>query len=224
MFYTKHKSYNFGAKLNLDQTTLDNFISLFNSKSHEKPATILTGRDSVTKININGLGSVIIKHYTRGGLISFFNKNRYLVSKKSRSELEFNFLIKAMRAGANVPQPIAFAKKGTLFYKAWLITKEIENSKNFVEIAQNEKNKAISFLPAICENINKLIVSSIHHTDLHPGNIIINKSNKPFILDFDKACYFSGNKKKLAEKYNQRWQRAIRKYKLPDELSYLELK
>jgi len=218
MFYIKHKSYKLGALVELDQTTLEKLISFFNLKSHEKPVTILTGRDSVGRTNSPELGPLIIKHYLRGGFISFFNKDTYFFSKKSRSELEFNFLIIAMKAGVSVPTPVAYANKGSFFYKTWLITKEIENSKNFVELCFNEKDKAVSLLPVICENIKRLIINSIHHIDLHPGNIIIDKSNKPFILDFDKTRYFSGDKRKLAKKYQQRWQRAIKKYRLPNEL------
>ncbi|MCP3900914.1 MAG: hypothetical protein GY707_14510 [Desulfobacteraceae bacterium] len=217
-------SFIFGSKADLDHTILDNFISYFNKKSLKKPETILTGRGLVDRADINGLGPIVIKHYTRGGFVSYVNKDRYLFSNKSRSQLEFNFLLDAIKAGVSVPEPIAYSNTDDLFYKAWLITKEIKNSKNFVELCLNEKDKAVSLLPLICKNINKLLLNSIHHVDLHPGNIILDELDKPFILDFDKACYFSGDKWKLIEKYKTRWQRAITKYKLPDELSYLELK
>ena len=224
MFYTKHKSYKFGSRLNLSQVALDNLISLFSSKSNANPDTILTGRNPVIKANIPETGLIVIKQYARGGLISHFNKDKYLYSKKSRSELEFNALLNAKEAGVNVPQPIACVSKGFPFYKAWLVTKEIENSKNFVEFCRNKENRAIALLPAICENIDKLIENSIYHIDLHPGNIIIDNSNKPFILDFDKAYSFTGPKEKLIRKYKQRWQRAIIKYKLSDNLLNLQLK
>lgn len=205
--------------MDLDQAILGNLISLFNLKNDAKSTTALTGRTSTTQTNLDGIGSVIIKHYTRGGLISCFNKNRYFFSRKTRGELEFNALIDAIRAGVNVPEPVLFASKGGVFYKAWLVTREVKNSKNFMDFCINDKEKAIGLLQPICENIGKLIVSSIYHIDLHPGNIIINQFNKPYILDFDKACRFSGDKKKLAKKYTKRWQRAVRKYKLPEELS-----
>ncbi|MCK5312865.1 MAG: hypothetical protein KAJ62_12185, partial [Desulfobacteraceae bacterium] len=78
-------------------------------------------------------------------------------------------------------------------------------------------------LPLISDNIIKLIKSSIHHKDLHPGNIIIDKSEKPFVLDFDKAYNFRGSKEELADRYIQRWQRAIKKYNLPEELLEIHL-
>ena len=224
MFPFKHKTYKFGPKLNVSKVAIDNLISLFHSQSNKKPDAILAGRNSVIKTNISELGPLVIKHYARGGLISHFNKDRYLYSKKSRSELEFNALIDAKEAGVNVPTPVAHVRKGFPLYQAWLITEEIENSKNFAELCLDEKDRAFDLLPAICENIDNLIENSIHHPDLHPGNIIIDNDNKPFILDFDKAYSFAGTKKNLAKKYKQRWQRAIKKYELPMDLLDLQLK
>ncbi|MCP4672146.1 MAG: hypothetical protein GY857_12670, partial [Desulfobacula sp.] len=101
--------------------------------------------------------------------------------------------------------------------------RKIENAQNFIEICLNDLKKATGFLPEISENINKLITASIHHIDLHPGNIVIDGSNRVFILDFDKACYFKGERKRLKIKYSQRWKRALEKYKLSDKLSNLLL-
>jgi len=223
MLITKHRSYKFGSMSKLSLPTLDHLIMVFNSKKIEKPGTILTGRNSVTQIDIDKVGPVIVKSYTRGGFVSYFNKQRYFFAKKKRNVLEFEFLLLAKKAGVNVPKPFAYASYGTLFYKAWLITRKIENAQNYVELCLNDEKKAITLLPAICDNINKLIDRSIFHIDLHPGNIVINDSDKVFILDFDKACYISGKKGKLIKKYRQRWQRAIKKYGLSDQLSKLPL-
>jgi len=224
MFIAKYKSYKVGSKFYLDQKTIDSLVEIFDTENHDKPEIILTGRNTVKEITIPALGSLVIKKYLRGGLISRFNKDNYLYSKKSRSELEFDVLIKALKAGVNVPEPIAHITKKFLFYKAWLITRKIEPANNFIEFCLHDKKKAVSLLPEICQNIYKLIENSIHHKDLHPGNIIIDEFNKPYILDFDKACYFAGNKGKLTIKYKQRWKRAIKKYNLSDSLSDLQIK
>ncbi len=228
MFIKKYRSYKFGSLSKLSLPTLDHLILVFNSKKNEKPGTILTGRNSVTQIDIDKVGPMIVKSYTRGGLISYFNKQRYFFAKKKRNMVEFEFLLLAQKAGVNVPKPFAYASYGCFYYKAWLITKKIENGQNYVELCLNDEKKAITLLPIICDNINKLIDKSIFHIDLHPGNIVIKDSDKVFILDFDKACYISGKKKKLKKeklkkKYRQRWQRAIEKYGLSDQLSKLPL-
>ncbi len=223
MFHKKYRSYDFSSLVELDSATLDHLISFFKSRGIRKPETVLSGRTSVFQTDIDGFGPVIIKHYKRGGFISYFNKQTYFFVKKTRSELEFQFLEHARKAGVNAPKPLAHASCGGLFYRAWLVTRKIENAQNFVELCLKDENRAVALLPAICDNINRLIAESIHHRDLHPGNIIINGSNKIFILDFDKACHVSGNKKKLKIKYRQRWQRAIEKYKLSGKLANLQL-
>lgn len=223
MFYTKHKTYRFGSELDLSQTILETLVSHFMLKNLKKPETILKGRTLVKEINLDGSGPLIIKQYFRGGFISRFNKQWYLFSSKKRGEAEFDFLTRAQKAGVAVPKPLIYASKGCLFYKAWLITKKIEGSENFAGLCLKDEEMAVSLLPSISKNISILIENSIHHTDLHPGNVIVDNNNKPFILDFDKACYFAGNKKKLKEKYKQRWQRAIKKYKLSKSLSDLDL-
>ena len=223
MFKEKYRSYEFGSLSKLNTDVFDQFISIFDSGKIEKPETVLTGRSNVTQINIDKVGSLVVKPYLRGGFVSCFNKQRYLFAKKQRNVIEFEFLLLAQQAGVNVPEPFAYASYGSLFYKAWLITKKIENAQNYVELCLIDEKKAVTLLPSICKNINKLIDISIFHVDLHPGNIVLNDSNKVFILDFDKACYVTGDKGKLKTKYMQRWQRAVEKYELSDKLLNLPL-
>ena len=223
MFKKQYRSYQFGSLSELSQTTLNHLILVFNSKKIENPRPILTGRNSVVQINIDKVGPVIVKSYTRGGFVSYFNKQRYFFSNKKRNMREFEFLLLAQKASVNVPKPFAYASYGSLFYKAWLITERIDNAQNYVELCLRDEKKAITLLPVICDNINKLIDRSIFHVDLHPGNIVIDDTNKVFILDFDKACFLSGNRAKLKKKYIQRWQRAIEKYEFSNKLSQLSL-
>ncbi len=229
MFNKKYRSYDFCSRIELDSDALDRLISLFISKKIEKPNTVLAGRNVPIQTDIDGFGPVVVKHYTRGGLISYFNKQRYFFVKKTRGELEFEFLESARKAGVNAPKPFAYASYGGLFYKAWLITEKIENAQNFVEFCLKDEDilkdedKALELLPAICDNINRLITASIFHRDLHPGNIVIGDSDRVFILDFDKAFYYSGDREKLKKKYRHRWQRAVKKYRFSDKLADLQL-
>jgi 3-deoxy-D-manno-octulosonic acid kinase len=59
--------------------------------------------------------------------------------------------------------------------------------------------------------------------DLHPGNILLDGNNTIFIIDFDKAYRYSKSKTQLARAYQNRWTRAVHKYKLPERLLALEL-
>ena len=53
---------------------------------------MLGGRTSLTPAKLNGIGSVVIKHYRRGGLLRYFIKQRYLKLGKTRAQIEFKLL------------------------------------------------------------------------------------------------------------------------------------
>ncbi len=70
-------------------------------------------------------------------------------------------------------------------------------------------------MPSVIEQISKLIQHHILHIDLHPGNVIVDKDERVFIIDFDKGRRFSGSQNKLSNLYLRRWQRAVSKHRLP---------
>jgi 3-deoxy-D-manno-octulosonic acid kinase len=166
---------------------------------------------------------VVVKSFKRCGWLSRFNRERYLRTFKTRSRKEFEFLFLAAEAGVPVPAPVAFASRGSLVYRAWLITGAIKEAVPFVRLCQDEKDKALALMPEISRHIRLLIQQGIFHVDLHPGNIIVGKDDKPYIIDFDKACQCSFTGSELAAKYQRRWIRAVRKYRLPDVYGNLSL-
>ncbi len=218
----QYKAYSFGSLIHLSNTTLSLLIDFFNCKQNET-SEFLQGRVVPQFTSIPESGRVVVKSYKRGGLISCINKEKYFNFGKIRSRKEFEFFMNAKQAGVTVPTPVVYASRGFPFYKAWLVTKEIPGYSSFVEICRDEKKKAMGLIPEISHNIKLLIKNAIHHVDLHPGNILIDKNNKPHIIDFDKAYYYSKDKTKLIKKYQQRWTKAIHKYRLPDALTDLQL-
>ncbi len=219
---TKYKAYCFGSLCHLNHTTLDTLINIFQCEPNNKPGR-LEGRVVPQFTSIPEAGPVVVKSYKRGGLLSRINKDTYLKIFNIRSRKEFEFLLHAGKAGVTVPTPVAFASRGYPFYKAWLITKEITDHISFAQLCFTEKEKALNLIPEISRNIRLLIQNSIHHVDLHLGNIIIDKNYRNYIVDFDKAHYFNKNKLILAMKYQKRWSKAIKKYSLPDIFADLHL-
>lgn len=217
-----HGSYAFGCRHRLNATSLDILIDLFQSPSTDKTAA-LEGRASPRFAVLPEAGPVVVKAYKRGGLISRINKDRYFKIGRLRSQREFYFLMAAKKAGVRVPEPVAYASTVSPFYKAWLITKKIKGHRSFAELCRKHPEKAMALMPEISRNINSLIKNKIHHVDLHPGNILLDGNNTILIIDFDKACRYSKNKTRLARAYQNRWTRAVHKYKLPEPLAPLEL-
>lgn len=217
-----HRSYSFGSAHDLSTASLDMLIDIFQSPPNHE-TEILEGRVPPRFAVIPEAGPVVIKAYKRGGLISRINNDRYLKIGRIRSRREFEFMLAAEQAGARVPAPVAYVSTGFPFYRTWLITKEIKGHRSFVKLCLEDKKKALALIPEISRNINSLIRNKIHHVDLHPGNILIDGNNKIYIIDFDKARLYSKTKARLAITYQQRWSRAVHKYKLPEAIAALAL-
>lgn len=195
--------------------------SFTNQNEAAKKPGILEGRKVPGLVYTHNGSALVIKRYFRGGVIRRFIKNRYIHVGTLRPKNEFEFMRLAGKAGASVPEPMGYAVMGKFFYMAWLIIEEIPDHKNFARLCFSKESKAMELMPLICNNIECLVKNRIFHVDLHPGNILVDGNEQPYIIDFDKARIFRGSGKRLAEKYRKRWQRAVRKHGLPDSLSRL---
>jgi len=211
-------SYHFGSLCDLTDQLMGQLIRLFNTPTNAVDSP-LGGRSSVTIARLEGIGSVVIKHYTRGGIIRHIVKRNYVKWGKTRSQLEYEALQKVGSLGVNVPEPIVYAYQGRLFYRAWLVTREISQQKTLAELSLIDEGKARIAMKEVVIQVATLITNNIHHADLHPGNVLVENADRVFILDFDKAAFSRGNRDKLRDKYLRRWLRAVTKYRLPGVLS-----
>jgi tRNA A-37 threonylcarbamoyl transferase component Bud32 len=186
--------------------------------------TSLGGRGAAFARNISGWGQVVIKGYRRGGLYGKINSRNYLRWGATRGEKEFEILRKVRNLGVRAPEPLAFAYYnyffcGSLFYRAWLITREVTNSVTLSALSVNDSSKAFKLTHDLAVPLNLLITHKIFHVDLHPGNVLVNERDELILLDFDKAEYFKGSVDELRRYYLRRWRRAVIKHGLPEALS-----
>ena len=211
-------SYHFGFSLNLTDSQLRTLTGFFHHPD-SIGVSVLGGRTSVTPAKLDGIGSVVIKHYRRGGLMRYFIKHRYLKFGKTRAQREFELLVIVGTFGINVPQPIAYAHRGRLFYRAWLVTREIHQPLSLACLSLQDKEKTSTAMESVIEQISSLIQNDILHVDLHPGNVVVDAAGKVYLLDFDKGSVYHGNRQKLKNRYLTRWQRAVTKHRLPEMLT-----
>jgi 3-deoxy-D-manno-octulosonic acid kinase len=211
-------SYHFGSLWDLTDQNMSRFIEIFNAPTDAVDSP-LGGRSAVTIAQLEGIGWVVIKHYTRGGFIRYIVKRNYIKCGKTRSQLEYEALQNAARLGVNVPEPIAYAYHGNLFYRAWLVTREIPQQNTLAELSKIDEMQTRIAMKEVVNQIETLIRNNIHHADLHPGNILVNNTGRVFILDFDKSSISRGSRNKLRDRYLRRWGRAVSKHRLPGMLS-----
>jgi len=213
-----YDAYHFGLSLDLSNQQLKQLISVFNSPTDTVNST-LGGRTSITVMQLEGIGSVVIKHYRRGGAIRYLIKQRYLKCGKTRCQIEYELLQQVKTMGINAPVPIAFAYRGHLLYQCWLVTQEVKYHLTVAHISRSNEDRARIVMNEVVNQVSKLIKNKILHVDLHPGNVIVDSQNKVYLLDFDKGCMFFGRKNSLRDRYLRRWDRAVQKYRLPKILS-----
>lgn len=212
-----YDSYHFGSRSDLTDQQLEQLIRLFDTPAGTVDS-VLGGRSSVTIAQIEGLGSVVVKYYTRGGLVRYFVKHRYMKWKKTRCQIEYELLQRVRRLGVSAPEPIAYACRGGLFYKAWLVTSEIKHQQTLAELSCADKQHACSVMGELIRHVSTLISNDILHVDLHPGNVLVDSGDRVFLVDFDKACLSRKNKNKLRDQYLTRWRRSVVKHRLPEML------
>ena len=214
---TSIDSYHIGTSQPLSDHQLRQLIKIFD-KPYRSADTVLGGRSSVAIQPVAGIGSVVVKYYTRGGFIGHFVKRRYLRGGKIRSQAEFELLQTVRSLGVKAPNPIAYAHRGALFYKAWLVTEEIKDHQTLAQLSLSDPDRALSLIRQVASNVSTLIHNNIHHVDLHPGNVLVDAEFSIFLIDFDKACLLRRDRHKLRSKYIDRWKRAVIKHRLPDGL------
>lgn len=222
---TCYRGHRFGDAIPLTATQRDDLIAVFQQTNDSVVKEILGGRKAVRRIDLSGIGSVVVKQFARGGVIRYINHQTYLKLGTPRCAREMGWLQEARRLGICVPHPVAWADDGGhLFYRCWLVTKTIPETVSLAQMGlQNPKQPAAVF-PMISRQMAILIENRIHHKDMHPGNILVDGQGDVFFIDFDKAARHRGSRRSLAARYLQRWRRAVAKYGLPQELDRLMAK
>lgn len=212
-----YDSYHFGSSSDLTDQQLEQLIRLFNTPTNAVDS-VLGGRSSVTVAQLEGVGSVVIKYYTRGGFIRYLVKRRYLKWRKTRCQIEYELLQKVRGLGVSAPKPIAYASQGGLFYKGWLVTREIKEPQRLAQLSCANKEHTHTVMLELINQVSTLIRNNIFHIDLHPGNVLIDNGDRVFLIDFDKAHLCRGSKNKLRDHYVSRWRRSVIKHRLPEML------
>ncbi|WP_299263599.1 3-deoxy-D-manno-octulosonic acid kinase [uncultured Psychrosphaera sp.] len=181
-----------------DTVTSDWFSAAFWS---EKNAIIgeSKGRNTTYFIKYNsvleassGERQFVLRHYYRGGLVSKILHDEFLFTgiNKTRSIAELTMLQKMVDLGLPVPNPIAamVTKVAGLWCRNDILIEKIANAKDGFHWLLTE-----DLSDEVWQNIGATIKlfhqARVCHNDLNIHNIMIDKSGKVFLIDFDR-CEF----------------------------------
>jgi len=200
--YNSNVFSNFSNKLfNIDYISKEGLIK-----------SVMDGRGKALELEYGGK-SYFLKHYIRGGFVAKISYDRYIFNSlaSTRAVKEYNFLNTMNDKGLPVPKAAALQVITNHFtYKADLITCKIENEGTLYEFIKNNKmTKAL--WNALSTTIEKFYQENVYHSDLNAKNIIIDKDNNFFLLDFDNSYFFYD--KKLFTKSMFRLERSLKKIK-----------
>lgn len=134
------------------------------------------------------VGSCVLRHYRRGGLVAPLLGDRYVWHGRNRSRgfTEFKLLTLLRLRGLPVPAPIAArcVRRG-LFYTADLITRTIENARTLAAtIAAGGFDAALA--GAVGALVARFHAAGVDHADLNAHNILV-ADGKLWLIDFDRG-------------------------------------
>ena len=179
---------------------------------------MLGGRADAFSFPMADVGTAVLKTYLRGGLWGKMIKRTYLNHGTPRSGLEMAQLLQAARIGVRVPEPLCYITSGKLFYQCWLLMHHVAHDYTLASLACKDEAQALACMDDVRRQVQLLIDHRIRHVDLHPGNILVGAKGDIYLIDFDKAYQYAGDRAMLGQCYTERWIRAVKKYHLPDSI------
>jgi len=212
--------FHFGANIPLSPSNLLRLAKTIQAPGRAADAA-LEGRGSVSRVELEGIGAVVVKHYHRGGMLAHLISKTYLKVGKRRSQLEYEQMRIVGRFGVKTPEPIAYVYKGGLFYRAWLVTREVAQALSMAQLSCIAPERVTDAMHTLCRQVDLLVTHRIRHADFHPGNVLVDHSNQVYIIDFDKTGFYKGRKSDLEKIYKRRWCHAVAKHGLPSMLCKL---
>lgn len=158
----------------------------------------------------------VLRHYYRGGLIGKFNRDSYLFTgySNTRAAKEYQLLQQLVALNLPAPAPVAYSViKHNISYHANILTSRIEDSQDLVALlAQAPLSESLWLAIGRC--IAQFHKNGIYHHDLNAHNLLIDKNNKVWLIDFDqgeqrvvKQSWQQSNMKRLLRSFNKEKQK-----------------
>lgn len=177
---------------------------------------VRTGRGGHGIFDLNSGRKVFVREYCRGGLVRHFNSRWFLNSGKvSRPFAELKILQMLGEHGVRVPRPLAaavFFSPLKLFYSGIIVLEQLTDAKNLLVLGYDKDPRFEKFAGRAGIEARKALDLGICHSDLHPGNVLLNAAGDAILIDFDKTIVGGACRDRLVK----RWEKSLRKHELSD--------
>lgn len=171
----------------------------------------ILGRGCAVMFRFQGL-DLVLKRYHRGGVIGRLVEHSYLFRRLEETRMwrEFRLLARMYAMGLPVPRPVAAycEKLSALTCGGELISEKIPGARSLTEILC-ESELPDSLWRRVGETIRTFHERQVYHADLNASNILLNSSDKVFLVDFDKSEIRAQLGKEAAEANLQRLHRSL---------------
>lgn len=177
-----------------ESITSDHFEPEYWHKNHSIIGSAL-GRGT-TYFFAHAGSEFVLRHYRRGGLIGKLLTDQYLYTglSNTRAWQEMSLLLKLKELTLPAPTPVAArVTKNLFYYQADIITKKIPHAQDVHQHLLTEPLSA-EIWECIGATIAKFHTNQIYHHDLNIHNIMLDKDDKVWLIDFDKCATRNGEK------------------------------
>lgn len=151
-----------------------------------------SGRGKIKRLVVDS-ENFVLRHFYRGGWVRHFSRDLYILppTSETRVEGEVKLLQKLRKFNLAVPEPAAIKiQRLGVFCRMDILLKEIKDARNLVEVLRFETIKEDVWRD-IGRTIQSLHQINFFHADLNAHNILLDKNNKVWLVDFDKSCFMN---------------------------------
>jgi 3-deoxy-D-manno-octulosonic-acid transferase len=152
------------------------------------------GRGKLHRVH-NDRGEFLLRHYYRGGLMARISRDLFLVQPlaRTRAMTEFTLLAQLRARGLSVPQACAarLIRHG-LFYRADILVALIPDAQDVAHLLHHERALTLTQWQLLGRAVRRLHDEQVFHADLNCHNLMLDRHDQAWIVDFDKCGFRAG--------------------------------
>ena len=160
----------------------------------KREARTVSGRRAHLSVAIENGERMIVRHYSHGGLLGFATRDFYCLGSRSFRELALTEEIRASGIPTVCSIGAIHQRLLLFFYRAYFLTREISEAKNFIEYlsetgrsAQGEQlSRKRGILRDAGHTLRKFHDAGFFHADLQLKNLMVADA-KTYLIDFDRS-------------------------------------